>query len=63
MTRVEELLQKVGESVEECAEALHDALLKSRPSDAQDYAMALSSAAGAYRELAETYDNEAEEAE
>lgn len=53
-----ELVKKVAGSVEECADALHDALLKGRSNDADDYARALSSASSAYRELCESVEVE-----
>lgn len=45
------LIDTVAASVRECADALHDSVIKSRPSDASDYAMALSSTTSAYLDL------------
>jgi hypothetical protein len=47
----DELRDKVSENVAECSEALHQAINKSRPSDAVDYSRALANAAEAYGEL------------
>jgi hypothetical protein len=50
----DELLDRAADTLEEVMDLVHDAALKSRPHDVRNYADALASCAGAYRDLVES---------
>jgi hypothetical protein len=50
---VSNLIDRVGEAVEECVDNLHDCFLKSRPADAREVASALRDACAGYRDVVE----------